>query len=55
MSTNFAPYVTSNRGCVVLDETGKVVYVWNSPGEPGMLPDTTEIQAALGIGKTNFA
>ena len=55
VSTNFAPYVTSNRGCVVLDETGKVVYVWNSPGEPGMLPDTTEIQAALGIGKTNFA
>ena len=37
VSTNFAPYVTSNRGCVVLDETGKVVYVWNSPGEPGMV------------------
>jgi hypothetical protein len=41
------------RGCVVLDEDQKVVYSWN--GMPDQLPDTTEIQAALGIGKTDFA
>jgi hypothetical protein len=45
--------MASRRGCVVLDEDQKVIYSWN--GMPDQLPDTTEIQAALGIGKTDFA
>ena len=39
-------------GCVVLDEDQKVIYTW--AGMPDQLPDVTEIQAALGIGKVNF-
>ena len=53
VSTNFKGYMACRRGCVVLDEDQKVVYSWN--GMPDQLPDTTEIQAALGIGKTDFA
>lgn len=61
ISKGFTGYVTSNRGCVVLDEEGKVVYKWvgldeKGASHPGLLPNTTEIQAALGIGgKANFA
>lgn len=45
---------------MVLDAAGKVVYSWVGRGEdgnphPGLLPDVTEIQAALGIGKANIA
>ena len=47
-----AGYVSSKRGCVVLDEDQKVTYTW--AGMPDQLPDVTEIQAALGIGKVNF-
>ena len=53
VSTDFKGYMASRRGCVVLDEDQKVIYSWN--GMPDQLPDTTEIQAALGIGKTDFA
>ena len=53
VSTNMAGYMSSKRGCVVLDENQKVTYVWT--GMPDQLPDVTEIQAALGIGKTDFA
>ena len=49
VSTNMAGYVSSKRGCVVLDEDQKVTYTW--AGMPDQLPDVTEIQAALGIGK----
>ena len=52
VSTNTAGYVSSKRGCVVLDEDQKVTYTW--AGMPDQLPDVTEIQAALGIGKVNF-
>ena len=52
VSTNMAGYMSSKRGCVVLDENQKVTYVWT--GMPDQLPDVTEIQAALGIGKVNF-
>ena len=47
-----AGYKSCKRGCVVLDEDQKVVYAWS--GMPDELPQTTEIQAALGIGKTSF-
>ena len=50
--TNMAGYMSSKRGCVVLDENQKVTYAWT--GMPDQLPDVTEIQAALGIGKVNF-
>merc|ERR1712205_124797 len=52
VSTNMAGYMSSKRGCVVLDEDQKVTYTWT--GMPDQLPDVTEIQAALGIGKVNF-
>jgi peroxiredoxin len=52
VSTNMAGYMSSKRGCVVLDENQKVTYAWT--GMPDQLPDVTEIQAALGIGKVNF-
>ena len=61
ISKGFTGYVTSNRGCVVIDEEGKIVYKWvgldeDGASHPGLLPDTTEIQAALGVGgKENFA
>eukprot|EP00227_Mantoniella_beaufortii_P003919 CAMPEP_0197609788 /NCGR_PEP_ID=MMETSP1326-20131121/51879_1 /TAXON_ID=1155430 /ORGANISM="Genus nov. species nov., Strain RCC2288" /LENGTH=211 /DNA_ID=CAMNT_0043178205 /DNA_START=56 /DNA_END=694 /DNA_ORIENTATION=+ len=60
ISKGFAGYVTSNRGCVVLDAEGKVVYTWvglddKGNSHPGILPPTTEIQKALGIGKVNLA
>ena len=52
VSTNMAGVQKSMRGAVVIDEDQKVVYVWS--GTPDQLPPTTEIQAALGIGKVNF-
>ena len=52
VSTNMAGYMSCKRGCVVLDEDQKVIYTW--AGMPDQLPDVTEIQAALGIGKVNF-
>ena len=52
VSTDMAGYKSCKRGCVVLDEDQKVVYAWS--GMPDELPQTTEIQAALGIGKTSF-
>ena len=52
VSTNMAGYVSCKRGCVVVDENQKVIYTWT--GMPNELPDVTEIQAALGIGKVNL-
>lgn len=41
--------VTANRGCVVLDEAGKVVYAFSGEGHPGKMPPLAEIRAALGV------
>eukprot|EP00230_Micromonas_polaris_P003294 CAMPEP_0119208764 /NCGR_PEP_ID=MMETSP1327-20130426/890_1 /TAXON_ID=38833 /ORGANISM="Micromonas pusilla, Strain RCC2306" /LENGTH=202 /DNA_ID=CAMNT_0007205363 /DNA_START=22 /DNA_END=630 /DNA_ORIENTATION=- len=52
VSTNMAGYMSCKRGCVVLDADQKVLYTWT--GMPDQLPDASEIQAALGIGKVNL-
>lgn len=47
VSTDFGSYFTSQRGVVVVDEAGKVVYAWTAP-TPGELPDVAAIKKALG-------
>ena len=40
---------TSNRGCVIVDEEGKVVYSFSGDGNPGKQPSLKEIKEKLKI------
>lgn len=40
---------TSNRGCVVLDENGDVVYAFSGEGHPGLQPKLADIRKAIGM------
>ena len=48
VSADFGSFMTANRGAVVVDEHGKVVYVSVSAA-PGQLPDVAAIKKAVGL------
>ncbi len=54
VSKGLAGYQTSNRGCIAIDESGKVVYKWVAlddagKSHPGFLPNVDEVKKALGM------
>merc|ERR1712039_92464 len=54
VSKGLTGYVTSNRGCVAIDEEGKIVYKWIAyddagKSHPGFLPNVDEVKAALNL------
>jgi hypothetical protein len=48
-----SPMPSGNRGCVVVDEEGKVMYAYvskeNGEPHPGIIPPVSEIKKVLGI------
>merc|ERR1711991_841558 len=48
VTTNFAGFSASNRGCVIIGEDGKIIYKYVSE-HVGVQPPLKEIKAALGI------
>jgi len=54
VSKGFTGYSASNRGCIAIDEEGKVVYKWVAlddagKSHPGFLPNIDEVKKALGM------
>uniref|UniRef100_A0A7S0ZJX5 Thioredoxin domain-containing protein n=1 Tax=Timspurckia oligopyrenoides TaxID=708627 RepID=A0A7S0ZJX5_9RHOD len=43
--------ITSNRGCVVINPEGKVVYSFSGNGHPGLQPNLNEIKSVLPLKK----